>query len=169
MTLGSLLALGYHIALCYKRASKPIIYGDLSISPETIDALYETYIVLRGNDRKMVESNASRLGFTGPWITKSYLEMMAVSTADFISLYMSLTPATSKVFNDATFAKMKKGVRIINVARGGVIDKNALLRDHDNGIIAQGALDVLLSELAPYLTLAEKLGICVMECSHVGF
>ncbi|KAJ0550675.1 putative phosphoglycerate dehydrogenase [Helianthus annuus] len=69
----------------------------------------------------------------------------AVSTADFISLYMSLTLATSKVFNDATFAKMKKGVRIINVAWGGVIDENALLRDHDTGIIARGALDVCMS------------------------
>ncbi|MFS7907585.1 putative phosphoglycerate dehydrogenase [Helianthus anomalus] len=69
----------------------------------------------------------------------------AVSTAYIISLYMSLTPATSKVFNDATFAKMKKGDRVINVARGGVIDENALLRDHDTGIIAQGALDVCMS------------------------
>ncbi|KAL9991552.1 putative phosphoglycerate dehydrogenase [Helianthus debilis subsp. tardiflorus] len=49
------------------------------------------------------------------------------------------------VFNDATFAKLKKGVRIINVARGGVIDENALLRDHDTGIIAQGELDVCMS------------------------
>ncbi|MCD7454684.1 hypothetical protein HAX54_025578 [Datura stramonium] len=39
-----------------------------------------------------------------------------------------LTPATNKVFNDDTFAKMKKGVRLINVARGGVIDEDALVR-----------------------------------------
>ncbi|KAM0001215.1 putative phosphoglycerate dehydrogenase [Helianthus debilis subsp. tardiflorus] len=70
----------------------------------------------------------------------------AVSTADFISLHMPLTPATSKVFNDATFAKMKKGVRIINVARGGVIDEDALLRALDSGIVAQAALDVFCEE-----------------------
>ncbi|MFS7986470.1 putative phosphoglycerate dehydrogenase [Helianthus anomalus] len=58
---------------------------------------------------------------------------------------MSLTPANLKVFNDATFVKMKKGVRIINVARGGVIDEVALLRDHDSDIIAQRALDVGMS------------------------
>ncbi|KAI7733283.1 hypothetical protein M8C21_033701 [Ambrosia artemisiifolia] len=70
----------------------------------------------------------------------------AVSTAHFISLHMPLTPATSKVFNDATFAKMKKGVRIINVARGGVIDEDALLRALDTGIVAQAALDVFCEE-----------------------
>ncbi|KAJ0428734.1 putative phosphoglycerate dehydrogenase [Helianthus annuus] len=69
----------------------------------------------------------------------------AISNADFISLHMSLTPATLKVFNDATFAKMKKGVRIINVAPGGVIHEVALLRDHDSGIIAQGALNVCMN------------------------
>lgn len=61
----------------------------------------------------------------------------AVSTADFISLHMPLTPVTEKLFNDETFAKMKKGVRIINVARGGVVDEEALLRALDNGTVAQ--------------------------------
>ncbi|XLR35359.1 hypothetical protein S83_063259, partial [Arachis hypogaea] len=37
----------------------------------------------------------------------------------YISLHMSFTATTKKIFNDATFAKMKKEVRIINVARGG--------------------------------------------------
>lgn len=61
----------------------------------------------------------------------------AISTADFISLHMPLTPSTNKLFNDTTFAKMKKGVRIINVARGGVIDEDALVRALDSGIVAQ--------------------------------
>ena len=61
----------------------------------------------------------------------------AISTADFISLHMPLTPSTTKLFNDDTFAKMTKGVRIINVARGGVVDEEALLRALDNGTVAQ--------------------------------
>ena len=61
----------------------------------------------------------------------------AISTSDFISLHMPLTPSTAKIFNDETFAKMKKGVRIINVARGGVVDEDALLRALDNGTVAQ--------------------------------
>ncbi|XP_074582514.1 D-3-phosphoglycerate dehydrogenase 3, chloroplastic-like [Curcuma longa] len=70
----------------------------------------------------------------------------AISTADFISLHMPLTPTTAKIFNDETFAKIKKGVRIINVARGGVIDEDALFRALDNGTVAQAALDVFATE-----------------------
>lgn len=73
----------------------------------------------------------------------------AISTADFISLHMPLTPATSKVLNDNVFAKMKKGVRIVNVARGGVIDEEALLRALDSGVVAQAALDVFTEEPPP--------------------
>lgn len=61
----------------------------------------------------------------------------AISTADFISLHMPLTSTTSKIFNDDTFGKMKKGVRIVNVARGGVIDEEALVRALDSGKVAQ--------------------------------
>ncbi|CAA0829511.1 D-3-phosphoglycerate dehydrogenase 2-chloroplastic [Striga hermonthica] len=73
----------------------------------------------------------------------------AISTADFISLHMPLTPTTNKILNDETFAKMKKGVRIINVARGGVIDEDALVRALDNGTVAQAALDVFSEEPPP--------------------
>ncbi|TXG69476.1 hypothetical protein EZV62_004411 [Acer yangbiense] len=70
----------------------------------------------------------------------------AIATADFISLHMPLIPTTSKIFNDQTFSKMKKGVRIVNVARGGVIDEDALVRALDSGIVAQAALDVFIEE-----------------------
>ncbi|KAI5061528.1 hypothetical protein GOP47_0024033 [Adiantum capillus-veneris] len=70
----------------------------------------------------------------------------ALAQADFLSLHMPLTQATSKVFNAETFKKVKKGVRIINVARGGVIDEEALLQALDNGIVAQAALDVFTEE-----------------------
>ncbi|KAG0452130.1 hypothetical protein HPP92_025857 [Vanilla planifolia] len=73
----------------------------------------------------------------------------AISTADFISLHMPLTPSTSKIFNDENFLKMKKGARIINVARGGVIDEDALLRALDNGTVSQAALDVFAEEPPP--------------------
>ncbi|GLT58884.1 hypothetical protein SLA2020_317440 [Shorea laevis] len=73
----------------------------------------------------------------------------ALSAADFISLHMPLTPGTSKMFNDDAFSKMKKGVRIVNVARGGVIDEEALLRALDSGIVDQAALDVFTEEPPP--------------------
>ncbi|KAG5251226.1 D-3-phosphoglycerate dehydrogenase [Salix suchowensis] len=61
----------------------------------------------------------------------------AISIADFISLHMPLTPATSRIFSDQAFSQMKKGVRIVNVARGGVIDEEALVRALDSGLFAQ--------------------------------
>ncbi|EMS51685.1 D-3-phosphoglycerate dehydrogenase, chloroplastic [Triticum urartu] len=69
----------------------------------------------------------------------------AIAKADFISLHMPLTPATSKVFNDESFGKMKTGVRIVNVARGGVIDEDALVRALDSGKVAQ--VEVLFANL----------------------
>jgi D-3-phosphoglycerate dehydrogenase len=46
---------------------------------------------------------------------------------------MPLLPTTKNLFNDEVFAKIKKGARIINVARGGVIDEAALARALDAG------------------------------------
>lgn len=51
-----------------------------------------------------------------------------------------------EIFNDAAFAKMKKGARLVNVARGGVIDDAALGRALDAKIVAQAALDVFNKE-----------------------
>ncbi|KAI4386491.1 hypothetical protein MLD38_004421 [Melastoma candidum] len=76
MTLGGLLALGYTVVVSYKRASTCIVVGNISLSLETIDNLGETFLVLRGTNRKAVGTEAVRIGITGPWITKSYLEMI---------------------------------------------------------------------------------------------
>ncbi|GAB4828768.1 hypothetical protein Ancab_018428 [Ancistrocladus abbreviatus] len=76
MTLGGLLALGYTVVVSYKRASISYNIGKVSISLETIDFLGETFLVLRGMDRKTVGPEALRMGIAGPWITKSYLEMI---------------------------------------------------------------------------------------------
>lgn len=87
----------------------------------------------------------------------------AMTTADFISLHMPLTPATNKMLNDEAFAKMKKGVRIINVARGGVIDEEALVRALDSGIVAQVCLIILICLLVVFhaqMTFNEALLRC---------
>lgn len=70
----------------------------------------------------------------------------ALAAGDFFSLHMPLTPDTKGLFGDDTFGKIKKGARIINVARGGVIDDAALARALDAGIVAGAALDVFEPE-----------------------
>ena len=53
---------------------------------------------------------------------------------------------TKNLFNKEVFAQCKKGVRIINVARGGVIDEADLLEALNDGTVAQAALDVFSEE-----------------------
>ena len=66
--------------------------------------------------------------------------------ADFITLHLPLTADTKKLLNKTAFAKMKKGVRIINVARGGVIDEADLAAAIEAGIVAGAAIDVFEKE-----------------------
>jgi hypothetical protein len=91
----------------------------------------------------------------------------AMTTVDFISLHMLLTPIINKMLNDEAFAKTKKGIRIINVVCGGVIDEDALVRPLDSGIVAHTVLDVFTKEP---LVLDNKLGLHenVSVTSHLG-
>ena len=66
--------------------------------------------------------------------------------SDFISLHVPLVPATKHIINSETIAKMKDGVIIINAARGGVIDEDALLDGLNSGKIGGAALDVYEKE-----------------------
>lgn len=66
--------------------------------------------------------------------------------ADFITMHLPLTAETKRMINRDAFAKMKKGVRIINVARGGVIDETDLAEAIEQGIVAGAAIDVFEKE-----------------------
>ncbi|NJN30398.1 MAG: phosphoglycerate dehydrogenase [Synechococcales cyanobacterium RM1_1_8] len=66
--------------------------------------------------------------------------------ADYITLHVPKTKETANMVNGETLAKMKPTARIINCARGGVIDEAALAQAIDAGIIAGAALDVYDSE-----------------------
>src|SRR6201996_7365566 len=68
------------------------------------------------------------------------------SSADFLSLHVGLTPQTTGVINARTLAKMKKNVRIVNCARGELIEDAALLEALRSGQVAGAALDVFSQE-----------------------
>lgn len=72
-----------------------------------------------------------------------------LAQADYLSLHLSLTESSRNLLNDAAFAKMKPGVRIINCARGEVIDEDALLRALQSGKVAGAAIDVYRKEPPP--------------------
>jgi D-3-phosphoglycerate dehydrogenase len=69
--------------------------------------------------------------------------------ADFITLHTPLTKETRGLIGAAAFAKVKKGVRIINCARGGIVDEEALFQAITNGTVAGAALDVFVEEPPP--------------------
>ncbi len=69
-----------------------------------------------------------------------------LETADYVSLHLSLTPDTERIVNAESLAKMKRGVRIINCARGGLIDTAALDAALASGHVAGAALDVYEQE-----------------------
>ena len=68
------------------------------------------------------------------------------AAADYLTLHLPSTPETRHLFNDARFARCKPGMRIINTARGDLIDESALKRALDAGTVAAAALDVFESE-----------------------
>jgi D-3-phosphoglycerate dehydrogenase len=68
--------------------------------------------------------------------------------ADFITLHTPLTDATRGIISEKSVGKMKKGVRIVNCARGGLIDEAALKAALDDGRVAGAALDVFEEEPA---------------------
>jgi D-3-phosphoglycerate dehydrogenase len=71
-----------------------------------------------------------------------------LARADFITLHVPMTPETKNILSAEAIAKTKKGVRIINCARGGLIDETALKAALDSGQVAGAALDVFETEPA---------------------
>lgn len=69
--------------------------------------------------------------------------------SDFVSINCPLNPATFHLFDDAAFAAMKPGARLVNTGRGAVVETDALLRALDAGTLGGAALDVMESEPAP--------------------
>lgn len=66
--------------------------------------------------------------------------------SDYITLHVSLTPDTEKMLNADAFARMKKGVRIVNCARGELVDEGALQVAIESGKVAGACLDVFAKE-----------------------
>jgi D-3-phosphoglycerate dehydrogenase len=78
-----------------------------------------------------------------------------IAGSDYITLHVGLTPQTTGVINAKTLAAMKNGVRIINCARGELIDDAALAEALKNGQVAGAALDVFAVEPAKDTPYAE--------------
>lgn len=91
-----------------------------------------------------------------PYTTKEVVEKFGAkyidnldnlwSECDYITVHVPKTKETMHMINKDTIAKMKKGVRLINCARGGIINEADLAEALENGHVAQAALDVFETE-----------------------
>jgi D-3-phosphoglycerate dehydrogenase len=77
----------------------------------------------------------------------SFNEM--ITKSDFISLHIPKTPETTNMLNKDTFGKMKKGVIIVNCARGGVVNEAELVEAMKSGQVGAAAMDVFEKEPTP--------------------
>ncbi|MGA2135977.1 MAG: phosphoglycerate dehydrogenase [Bryobacteraceae bacterium] len=87
--------------------------------------------------------------------------------SDYITLHVALTPETDRMISHDALAQMKNGVRLVNCARGELIDDEALRQAIDSGKVASAALDVFPIEPPPpgYPLFA---GNKVLATPHIG-
>ena len=111
-----------------------------------------------------------------PYISKEAAEEFGIEVveleevlkgSDFITVHVPLTDDTSHMISDKEFALMKKGCRILNCARGGIIDEQALATALKEGKIAGAALDVFESEPPAADSELLKLENVIATC-HLG-
>jgi D-3-phosphoglycerate dehydrogenase / 2-oxoglutarate reductase len=111
-------------------------------------------------DPYLSEKKALELG-----VEKADLDTL-LARSDFITLHTPLTDATRNILSHEALAKTKKGVRIINCARGGLLDEDALADAIKSGHVAGAALDVFVTEPA---TDSPLFGLENVVCTpHLG-
>jgi D-3-phosphoglycerate dehydrogenase len=108
-----------------------------------------------GNIGKEVARRANALGMTviayDPYVKEAEGVKLVtldelLSRSDYISLHLPKTKESANMINKSLFAKMKSGVRIVNCARGGIINEADLFEALTNGKVAGAALDVYVEE-----------------------
>jgi D-3-phosphoglycerate dehydrogenase / 2-oxoglutarate reductase len=159
-TIGLLVALSRnipqaHAALKQGRWERKT-YGGVELADKTLGVLGF------GRIGQQVARRAAGLGMRvvayDPFVTADRFRELGVerldsveavySVADFLTLHLPLTDETRRSIDAGAFAKMREGVRIVNAARGELIDEDALLDALRSGKVGGAALDVFSAE--PY-------------------
>ena len=108
-----------------------------------------------GEVAKRAQSFGMEIIVYDPYISKAHARELGVKLvsfpeltkqADYITIHVPLTPETKHIINKETIAQMKEGVKIINCARGGIIDEAALAEAVKSGKVGGAALDVFENE-----------------------
>jgi D-3-phosphoglycerate dehydrogenase len=157
LTIGHILSLARHIPAGHSSLS----VGQWKRSKYTGVEIYEKTIGIIGLGRigALITARMQAFGTTviayDPYVTAARAQQLGVTlvsldellaTSDFITIHMPKTPETTGMIGDEQLALMKKTAFIVNVARGGLIDEDALYRALTAGTIAGAGLDVFVSE-----------------------
>ena len=116
------------------------VMGLGSIGREVVKRARAFEMKIVATDLFVSSLSASDLGVT--LVTREEL----YAQSDYITMHVALTTETQGMLNDETFAQMKKGVRIVNCARGELMDGDALRRAIESGHVGGAALDVFQTE-----------------------
>jgi D-3-phosphoglycerate dehydrogenase len=115
------------------------------IGTGSIGGMFSRYCLALG--MKVIAFNRSEKQYLKELNNFEYVSLEKVFTdSDFISLHLPLGAATRHLINEDAFKMMKEGVGIINTARGGLIDENALYKALERGKVMGAALDVFEQE-----------------------
>ena len=182
-TMGMMLAMARHIAVANETTQK----GEWNRKKYTgVELMGKTLgIVGLGRIGSGIAKRAAAFGMTvigyDPYVNEERAQAMGlelvdldgiIQRSDFVTVHMPLTNETRDMFNKDNIAKMKKGVRFVNCARGGIINEQDLADAVKSGQVAGAAVDVFTSEpLAednplrgvPGITLTPHLGASTVE------
>ncbi|MDF0601306.1 phosphoglycerate dehydrogenase [Psychromarinibacter sp. C21-152] len=118
------------------------VIGAGNIGSIVIDRAHGLRMKVIAYDPFLGQERADKLG-----VEKVELDEL-LSRADFVTLHVPLTDKTRNILSRENLGKMKKGARVINCARGGLVDEAALAEMIQSGHIASAALDVFAEEPA---------------------
>ena len=156
-TIAMLMALTRHVPQAHAELQR----GDWNrarwIGTEVRDKVFGTIGLGRVASEivRVVRELGMRVVATDPYISRELalqqgVELVDMDTllrkADYISVHVPMTPANRHLLGREAMAKMKPTARILNVARGGLVDEEALIEAIEEGRIAGAALDVFERE-----------------------
>jgi D-3-phosphoglycerate dehydrogenase len=118
------------------------VIGAGNIGSIVIDRALGLHMKVLAYDPFLSEERATEIG-----VTKVDLDDL-LGRSDFITFHVPLTDKTRNILSRDAIGKLKKGVRIINCARGGLVDEEALAEALKNGRVAGAAFDVFAVEPA---------------------
>ncbi|MEY4532477.1 MAG: hypothetical protein RI926_246 [Actinomycetota bacterium] len=157
LTCGHILSLARHIPAAHAALAE----GKWKRSAYTGTELFEKTIGIIGLGRigalisERMKAFGTKVVAYDPYVTSARAQQLGVQlvtldelieTSDFITIHMPKTPETTGMISTKQLAAMKPTAYVINVARGGLIDEDALYEALTNNVIAGAGLDVFVSE-----------------------